>query len=80
MSRDTTDENATMGTTATPGTAGVEAIDDADRPNGSAAGAATQLGLGGQADPPGLPFDRKPGSSDPVHSAQTATEHGEGGD
>ena len=69
-----------MGTTATPGTAGADAIDDADRPNGSAAGAATELGLGGQADAPGLPFDRKPDSGDPVHSAQIATENGEGGD
>ncbi|GAA1556068.1 hypothetical protein GCM10009827_091110 [Dactylosporangium maewongense] len=79
MSDEKTDENATMGTTGTPGTAGAEAIDDPDRPNASAVGARTTLGPGGQADAPGLPFDRKPDSSDPVHSAQTATERGEGG-
>jgi hypothetical protein len=65
-----TDENATMGTTGTPGTAGAEAIDEAGRPNGSAAGARTDLGLGGQAHAPGLPFDRKPESGDPVHSVR----------
>jgi hypothetical protein len=80
MSQETTDENATMGTTATPGTSGADAIDDPDRPNGSAAGAATPLGLGGQADAPGLPFDHKPDSNDPVHGPQIATERGEGGD
>ncbi|MEV0563875.1 hypothetical protein [Dactylosporangium sp. NPDC050588] len=79
MSDEKTDENATMGTTGTPGTAGAEAIDDPDRPNASAVGARTTLGPGGQADAPGLPFDRKPDSGDPVHSVQTATERGEGG-
>lgn len=80
MSQKTTHENATMGTTATPDTSGADAIDDPDRPNASTSGAATPLGLGGQADPPGLPFDHKPASDDPVHGPQTATEHGEGGD
>lgn len=80
MSNDDTDERYTMGTTATPATAGAGAIDDADTPNGSADGVTTPFGLGGQADPPGLPFDRRPGADDAVHGPQTATEHGEGGD
>ncbi|WP_327000203.1 hypothetical protein OHA72_34380 [Dactylosporangium sp. NBC_01737] len=73
------DEQYTMGTTATPSTAGADAIDDADTPNGAATGVTNPLGLGGQADAPGLPFDRKPDSADPVHSPQIATENGEGG-
>ncbi|MEV4512360.1 hypothetical protein AB0K00_25760 [Dactylosporangium sp. NPDC049525] len=79
MSDDDSDEQYTMGTTATPATAGAGAIDDADTPNGSAAGVTAPLGLGGQADAPGLPFDHKPDSDDTVHGPQTATEHGEGG-
>ncbi|MET7418976.1 hypothetical protein [Dactylosporangium sp. NPDC005555] len=68
MGEHSTDDDATMGTTGTPGTEGADAIDDPDRPNGSAEGARTSLGFGGQADAPGLPFDRKPQSDDPVHS------------
>jgi hypothetical protein len=74
------DEQYTMGTTATPATAGAGVIDEADAPNGSAAGVTAPLGLGGQADPPGLPFDHRPDADDPVHGPQIATEHGEGGD
>jgi hypothetical protein len=77
---DDDNEQYTMGTTATPATAGADAIDDADTPNGAATGVATGLGLGGQADPPGLPFDRRPDSDDAVHGPQIATERGEGGD
>jgi hypothetical protein len=80
MSNERTDEQSTMGTTATPSTAGADAIDDADRPNGSAEGVTAPLGLGGQADAPGLPFDHKPDSDDDVHGPQIATERGEGGD
>jgi hypothetical protein len=74
------DEQYTMGTTATPATSGADAIDDADAPNGSAAGVTAPLGTGGQADAPGLPFDREPDADDAVHGPQIATERGEGGD
>ena len=73
------DERATMGLTSTPGTAGADAIDEDGTPNGSAVGAVNPLGLGGQADPPGLPFEHKVDSQEKAHGPQLAAERGEGG-
>jgi hypothetical protein len=62
-----TDEDETMGTTATPGTTGAAAIDEPDNPNGSANGDPRARSLGGELDDPDLPYDRRPAPDDPTH-------------
>jgi hypothetical protein len=71
------EEDATMGTTATPGSDGASRIDEEDRPNGSALGARTPHGLGGEPDDPALPFDHRPEPDDKLHLPRDAAQRGE---
>ncbi|WP_432824817.1 hypothetical protein [Dactylosporangium sp. CA-092794] len=70
------DENATMGTTGTPGGDGASRIDEEDKANGSAQGIHTPYGLGGEPDDPALPFDRRISSDDKLHLPRNATQRG----
>jgi hypothetical protein len=71
------EENATMGTTGTPGGDGASRIDEEDKANGSALGARTPLGLGGEVDDPAMPFDRRPQDGDKLHLPRDAAQRGE---
>jgi hypothetical protein len=70
------EENATMGTTGTPGGDGAARIDEEDRPNGSARGIDTPSGLGGEVDDPAMPFDHKVDDDDKIHLPRNATTRG----
>ncbi|MFG2044120.1 hypothetical protein [Dactylosporangium sp. NPDC048998] len=70
------EENATMGTTGTPGSDGASVIDEEGRANGSARGIYTPYGLGGEPDDPAMPFDRKVSSEDKLHLPRNAVQRG----
>ncbi|MEU7871498.1 hypothetical protein [Dactylosporangium sp. NPDC049140] len=69
------DENATMGTTGTPGGDGASRIDEEDKPNGSARGVKTPS-LGGEPDDPLMPFDEKVDSDGKLHLPRDAGQRG----
>lgn len=66
-----------MGTTGTPGGDGASRIDEEDRPNGSALGARTPYGLGGEPDDPAMPFDRRVDSGGKLHLPRDAVQRGD---
>ncbi|MEV6932311.1 hypothetical protein AB0M46_48555 [Dactylosporangium sp. NPDC051485] len=70
------EENATMGTTGTPGGDGASVIDEEDRLNGSARGVYTPYGLGGEVDDPAMPFDKKVDSEGKLHLPRNAAQRG----
>jgi hypothetical protein len=70
-----TDENATMGTTGTPGGDGASRIDEEVEANGSARGVPTPS-LGGEADDPLMPFDEKLDSDGKLHLPRDAVQRG----
>ncbi|WP_433073199.1 hypothetical protein ACQP1P_25150 [Dactylosporangium sp. CA-052675] len=69
------DENATMGTTGTPGGDGASRIDEEDKANGSARGV-TVPSLGGEVDDPAMPFDEKVDSEGKIHMPRNAVGRG----
>ena len=66
-----TDEDGTMGTTATPGGSGAAAIDE-DKANGSRRGVDTPYGTGGEPGDPALPFDQKVDEHGKLHLPREA--------